>query len=195
MKFSEMTYTRPDAEALKAALQQLSDELKTAESYAQAKTVFLKIEELASDFSSDATLAQIRHSIDSRDPFYTQENDFWNEIGPELEEYTQKIKQSLLESPFRSEFEKEFGKLLFTNPERGPLRPMQTTIAAWQPGRQRQAGIKKTSLRWTASTTSWCTFATKWARLSATAASHLLAITAWEETAIQKKTWKISAPQ
>ncbi|MCF0150117.1 MAG: M3 family oligoendopeptidase [Firmicutes bacterium] len=117
MKFSEMTYTRPDAEALKAALQQLSDELKTAESYAQAKTVFLKIEELASDFSSDATLAQIRHSIDSRDPFYTQENDFWNEIGPELEEYTQKINQSLLESPFRSEFEKEFGKLLFTNTE------------------------------------------------------------------------------
>ena len=41
MKFSEMTYTRPDPEASKQQLEALTDELKSAKSYEEARKLFL----------------------------------------------------------------------------------------------------------------------------------------------------------
>ena len=42
MKFSEMPYQRLDADALKAQLAQLTQELQEAKDYAAARNVFLK---------------------------------------------------------------------------------------------------------------------------------------------------------
>ena len=44
MKFSEMPYTRPDAEALKKQMSQLTERLKSAASYEEARQVFLEKE-------------------------------------------------------------------------------------------------------------------------------------------------------
>lgn len=41
MKFSEMKYERPDAEQLKAELNGLTEKLKAAKSYDEAKELFL----------------------------------------------------------------------------------------------------------------------------------------------------------
>lgn len=73
MKFSEMTYTRPDPEASKQRLSALTAELKAAKSYEEARKVFLSQQELMSHISTAATLASIRHSIDTRDKFYDGE--------------------------------------------------------------------------------------------------------------------------
>ena len=70
MKFSEMTYTRPDPAASKQRLSALTAELKAAKSYEEARKVFLSQQELMSHISTAATLASIRHSIDTRDKFY-----------------------------------------------------------------------------------------------------------------------------
>ena len=42
MKFSEMKYERPDIEAVKTELKSLTERLKKAESYGDAKKVFLE---------------------------------------------------------------------------------------------------------------------------------------------------------
>ena len=42
MKFSEMTYTRPDPAASKQRLSALTEELKSAKSYEEARRVFLR---------------------------------------------------------------------------------------------------------------------------------------------------------
>lgn len=42
MKFSEMTYTRPDPAASKQRLSALTAELKAAKSYEEARKVFLR---------------------------------------------------------------------------------------------------------------------------------------------------------
>ena len=44
MKFSEMPYTRPDSEAVKTELQQLTGRLRSADSYEAARAVFLEQE-------------------------------------------------------------------------------------------------------------------------------------------------------
>ena len=48
MKFSEMTYTRPDPAASKQRLSALTAELKAAKSYEEARKVFLSQQELMS---------------------------------------------------------------------------------------------------------------------------------------------------
>ena len=66
---------------------------------------------------TQTTLASIRHSIDTRDKFYEDEMNFWNAEIPELQAYVQQWTEALLESPFRPDFSKEFGEIIFTNAE------------------------------------------------------------------------------
>lgn len=117
MKFSEMPYQRPDLEALKGQLSGLTDRLKAAGSYAEAKTVFLEKEELERHLDTTATLASVRHSIDTRDAFYDGEEKFWNAARPELQEYMQAWTMAMLKSPYRPDFTAEYGELMFLNAE------------------------------------------------------------------------------
>ena len=113
MKFSEMPYKRPDPEEVKKELQELTEQFKHAKSYEEARAVFLKKEEEEKAVDTMGTLAYVRHSIDTRDEFYDGEIEFWDEIGPELEEYEQAWIEAMLTSPFRADFEAEYGDLLF----------------------------------------------------------------------------------
>ena len=119
MKFSEMPYTRPDTEALKQQMQALTDALKTAPDYETARALFLQQQELEKHLSTAGTLVEIRHSIDTRDAFYEAESDFFNAAMPELQEYEQNWTAALLQSPFRADFEKDYGSVMFLNAELG----------------------------------------------------------------------------
>ena len=66
----------PDAEQLKAELNGLTEKLKAAKSYTEAKELFLAEEKLNKHISTLANLAHIRHTIDTRDAFYDGEMKF-----------------------------------------------------------------------------------------------------------------------
>ena len=117
LKFSQMEYKRPDLAALKEQIQALTKELQTAECYEAAKAVFLKKEELEKHISTQSTLAEIRHTIDTRDEFYDGEVRFWNGAQPQLEEDLQQWTMAMLTSPFRKDFTAEYGDLMFVNAE------------------------------------------------------------------------------
>ena len=117
MKFSEMQYVRPDMDELKEKYGALIGQLRAAESYDEARGVFLRKENLEAEVSTQESLAHVRHSIDTRDRFYDDEAHFWNTAMPELEAPMQEWTKAMLESPFRADFEKEFGKLMFTREE------------------------------------------------------------------------------
>ena len=59
-------------------------------------------EQLEKHVETLATLAHIRHSIDTRDAFYDAEAKFWNEAQPELQEYVQAWTMAMLQSPYRA---------------------------------------------------------------------------------------------
>lgn len=117
MKFPEMSYARPDTEDLKKRLADLVERLKNAADFETAKSVFLEHEKLCKSSDTQATLAHIRHDIDTRDAFYDEEMKYWNAVMPELEEYMQSWNLAMLESPFRADFEENYGKLMFLNTE------------------------------------------------------------------------------
>ena len=115
IKFSEIPYSRPDIGEVKAEMQKLTEGLRSAASYEEARDLFVRKDALERHLESVSTVAQIRHSIDTRDEFYDQEVLFWNKTFPELQEYLQTWTEALLASPFRKELEAEFGDVVFLN--------------------------------------------------------------------------------
>ena len=117
MKFSEMIYTRPDPEAVKATLAGLTERLKAARNYQEAREIFLSQQAESRHIHTAATLASVRHSIDTRDEYYDGEEKFWNNFFPELQAVQQEWTKAMLASPFRKEFAQEYGNIMFTNAE------------------------------------------------------------------------------
>ena len=117
MKFTEMPYERPDTDQIKKEMKGLTEELKSAQSYGEAREVFIRKDELEKRVLTMEGLASVRHSIDTRIEFYKDEYKFWNEAMPQLQEYLQNWTLVLMDSPFRKDFENEFGKIIFTNAE------------------------------------------------------------------------------
>ena len=117
LKFKDMPYERPDLEAACARIDGLTARLKAARSYAEAKAAFLEREDLEKEIDTLSNLVFIRHSIDTRDAFYEAEQEFWNENLPLLQAPKQAWTYAMLESPFRPDFEAEYGDLMFLNAE------------------------------------------------------------------------------
>ena len=117
MKFSDMNYQRPDLDNLKEQISVLTDRLAAASDYKSAREAFLEKDKLDRHISTLSNLANIRHTIDTRDTFYDGEMQFWNSAGPQLNEYDQKWTTALLTSPFRADFISEFGDVMFLNAE------------------------------------------------------------------------------
>lgn len=117
MKFSEMPYSRPDLQAAMNRAAELTGKLRNAEVYEEARESFLEMDREDKKLSTQSVLASIRHSIDTRIEFYDKEVTFWNSALPQLQEEIQRYNRALLESPFRPQFEEEFGKVVFVNLE------------------------------------------------------------------------------
>ncbi len=117
IKFSDISYERPDLGGVKGQYAQLTERLKAAGSYQEARAVFLEKEELDKKISTQSTLSSIRHSIDTRDQFYDSEVKFWNAALPELQEYEQEWTKAMLGSSYREQFAAEYGDLMFINAE------------------------------------------------------------------------------
>lgn len=112
-----MKYERPDAELLKEQLKSLTERMAAAASYEEAREVFLEMEKLASEVMTVMQIASIRHTIDTRDEFYDAEQKWWDNTMPEMQVYLQSYKMAMLGSPFRKDFAKEYGELMFVNAE------------------------------------------------------------------------------
>jgi len=117
MKFSEMPYERPDIDALKKAYGEMLEDVKAAETAEQQMAVIDRINETSGRTQTMGTIAYVRHTIDTRDEYYSKEQDFIDENMPLLEELQQKLTHELLHSRFREALEKKYGKLLFTDLE------------------------------------------------------------------------------
>lgn len=117
MKFSQIEYSRPDIEAVKARIAALTERLLAAGSFAEAEKVFLEMEDYSAGVETAFTVAHIRHDIDTTDAFYDGEMEFIDAAAPELQEYVQNWGLALLKTPFRADFEAKYNRLMFLNTE------------------------------------------------------------------------------
>ena len=117
MKFSEMPYVRPDLNAFRTLVTETVEKLNNAQTAAQQLEAYRAYETAYCTLETAASIASIRHTIDTRDEFYTAEQDWLDEVMPQVEEMTQQVSLALLHSKFRKELAEELGELLFTNLE------------------------------------------------------------------------------
>ncbi len=117
MKFSEMPYERPDMKTVGAAFDAVTQKAAEATDVRTVIDAVLDYEKLVRHAATAESLAYIRHSIDTRDAFYDAENDYIDQVSPQLEEKRQAFMKTLLESKFRPQLEERFGRLLFVNAE------------------------------------------------------------------------------
>ena len=117
MKFSEIPYKRPDLDEVLTRIDSITAELAAADSFEAAEAAYLAADDFSREVMTQATLASIRHSIDTRDEFYSAESDWWDENIPLLSEGTNRFQKVLYESPYRPETEKKYGSVIFKNLE------------------------------------------------------------------------------
>ena len=73
MKFSEMTYTRPDMRVIESDMRQLIQSFEQAGSAAEQVEVLQRINVLRSHFQTMASIASVRNSINTQDAYYEAE--------------------------------------------------------------------------------------------------------------------------
>ena len=113
MKFSAMPYSRPDLEAMKANLTACTEAFLAAESAQEQIAQYDRVTDLSVEFNTMGSLANARHTIDTRDEFYDAESTFFDESWPQLSVYFQRLNEAMLDSKFRPELEAHYGSLLF----------------------------------------------------------------------------------
>lgn len=113
MKFTEFQYKRPNIKVLETDFYQLLEGFDNAENLEAQNSFMEKINNLRNEFESLSQIASIRHTIDTTDKFYEEEQDFFDENTPVYQGLVSRYYNSLVNSKFRSELEKKWGKQLF----------------------------------------------------------------------------------
>jgi len=111
-KFSEIQYVRPDFPKLKKELLRLTKELKKAPDYETFREKFQETEQVVIDQFDAETIVEIRNSINKADKFYDEEVKYLNKAGATLQMPMLGFYKTLVKSPFRKQFDEEFGDFL-----------------------------------------------------------------------------------
>lgn len=111
-KFSELKYVRPDMPAIAAETERTVAALESAADYKAARAAFMEIERISSKIETIASLASVRNTLDTTDKFYEDEVNYMSAESAKMTGINKRGAQALLNSPFRADFEAEFGTQL-----------------------------------------------------------------------------------
>ena len=107
--FENIRYERPNFEELKSFYEALNERVKNAKTYAEVKACIREEEKYSSRVNTMATVAEIRHTIDTSDAFYEEESGYFDKNFPEAMPYMQAFSLALLASPFKKDIDEEYG--------------------------------------------------------------------------------------
>lgn len=80
---------------------------------------------LRQEVESAREVAQIRHTINTEDTFYKEEQDYWDEVGPVYQGLVSRYYDAIVHSTFRANLERKWGAQLF--------RIAETTLRTFSP--------------------------------------------------------------
>ena len=117
MKVKDLPYKRVTLEEVQNVMEDILKRIRgaeNAEEILQAREDYLKIN---CEYRSNAALSYMRYTLNTVDEFYKAENEYYDEIGPAVQNYTVQYASALLDSPFRKELEEKLLPLLFQSME------------------------------------------------------------------------------
>ena len=78
MKFEDFTYARPEMKAFSERFEDLLSQFEQASSFAAQNDVFQEINEMRTHFFSMYNVCYIRHTINTKNEYYEEENNNCN---------------------------------------------------------------------------------------------------------------------
>ncbi|MGX6442140.1 M3 family oligoendopeptidase [Neobacillus sp. K501] len=127
MSFENFTYVRPELEEVKKNFEAVLGRFESAASVEEQSLAMNEINEIRNNLGTMFNLCYIRHSIDTNDEFYKAEQDYMDELQPEVEGLVTKYYQALVNSKFRYQLETRWGKQLFALAE-GQIKTFKPEI-------------------------------------------------------------------
>lgn len=113
MKFSEMEYKRPDIKAFSEEFDSLLKKFNETEVFEVQVSIMGSLIELRKDFESMYLIIYIKHTLNTKDKFYDEEQIFFDKNMPIYRELVSKFYGNLVNSKFRQELEGIYGRQLF----------------------------------------------------------------------------------
>ena len=114
MKFKDFPYKRPNLNEVSAKFEGLLKRFNEANTFEAQDVAMKEINSLRSEVESMSQIAYIRHTIDTTDKFYEEEQNFFDEVSPHYEGLIIKYYHALVNSKFKNELEEKWGKQIFT---------------------------------------------------------------------------------
>lgn len=111
MKVSELKYERVTLEEFSEKAQWVIEKVKTADSaedVLEAREAYLK---LVLRYQTAAALSYMRYTINTEDAFYVTEKDYYDEAGPQIQNWMLQYVIAVLKTPYRRELE-ESGRII-----------------------------------------------------------------------------------
>ena len=128
MKFQEMTYTRPDIDALLARCKELAAKAAAAPSDEAIVDVYYEQSRAFADYNTAANLASIHYTCDTRDAYWKAEQDFFDENSPAVSNASTEISRAFLSNPHVDALTKAFGSTCVAGMKNAVLGMDERTI-------------------------------------------------------------------
>ncbi|MFC3883315.1 M3 family oligoendopeptidase [Bacillus songklensis] len=113
MKFREYEYNRPNMSVVEQQMNEAIEKLGYAKAVAEQNEAIQTINRIRAEFDTMYNICHIRHTVDTNDEFYQQEQDFMDEAEPQMQSFINRYYEALVHSPFRADLEQKWGKHLF----------------------------------------------------------------------------------
>ncbi len=113
LKYSQYNYERIDVNTFKKNAKGIIQGLNSLESFDQQINHIKELEKIIAEWSTYASIASLEYSRDTFSKKNKDENEFYNNLEPEMQEISNLYADALLQSPFRNELIDEFGEHIF----------------------------------------------------------------------------------
>lgn len=113
MKFKDFKYERPNYDLIKETLINLMQNLKASTDIQEQKHLIHEINAIRNNISSMSSIANIRHTINTEDKFYDDENEYWDEISPFYQELDTNFYEIMVNHNNKDQLVLEYGDQLF----------------------------------------------------------------------------------
>ena len=106
-KVSELEYTRLPIEDFGKEATAIIEQVKNAASAQEVLAARDKCNDLIIRWETAETLSYMRYSINTADAFYLAEKEYYDEVGPQAQNYLLEYTKAMLATPFRKELEEQ----------------------------------------------------------------------------------------
>lgn len=113
MQFKEYPYERILQEEAMHTYEEIKNTMKEAKDFASFKRAFEAYQEYERKVDTMYSLSYTRFNLNTQDPFYKEENAYWDEAIPHFQNMTHQIDAVLLASPYVEELKKEVPSTYF----------------------------------------------------------------------------------